>query len=100
MSIPTKELSNIVCEYVNKNAGIPFPNSPTISKGYISFLLTFLIDLKIKGDRERKAIKILIAATCISLNVKTPLNGDIALSISINELPQISDKNNRIKKCL
>ena len=89
--IPTKELSNEVCAFVNKKAGIPLPITPDTNKGKIYFFFSFLNAGYINGVNDKNAINSLRAATCISEYSSKPL------FIKINELPQIRAKENKIK---
>ena len=55
-NIPTKELSNVVCAFVNKKAGIPFPITPVINRGIIFFVFNFFKAGYKNGTNDRNAI--------------------------------------------
>ena len=88
--MPTSELSNWVCALVNKKAGIPFPNSPTMIMGSMWCLFILVILFQTNGKRLNQAIPILSCATSKSLNTIKPF------FIRIKELPQMNAR--RISK--
>ena len=62
-NIPVSELLIPVSALVNKNAGIKLPSTPIPTNAFQCFNNGFLTCLKINGDKKRKAMKILNAAT-------------------------------------
>jgi len=89
-NIPTSELSSCVCALVNRKAGIPFPNKPTMIMGRMWCFCILNIFFQTNGKRLSQAMLILSCATSRSLKTISPF------FIRINELPQM--KARRISK--
>ena len=82
-SIPVKELLIPVSALVNKKAGIKFPNKPIPKNPFQCLIKSFLKCLINKGDKNKKAMNILNAATSSLEKTSSPR------FININELPQV-----------
>ena len=80
------ELSNCVCAFVNKKAGKPFPNKPTINIGIICFFSKEKSLFQTNGRRLSQAMPILSCANSRSLNTTKPF------FINMKELPQMNAK--------
>lgn len=84
-NMPVKLLLICVSAFVNKKAGIKLPKTPINTKPGKYFLNSILECFRSKGDKNKKAIEMRMAATS-SLGKQTK-----PLFIKIKELPQVSD---------
>ena len=97
LSIPVKELSNLVSAKQNRKAGMKLPINPDNNTSPILFVGICLKALKAKGIKTIPALNILNAATSYGLSCSMPI------FISRNELPHINDKmvnNNQLMNLL
>ena len=96
LSIPARALGIWVCAVANKNAGIAFPQRPTIRKNLTCPFLSIFTFRNANGAKKRPAIRMRIAPTWIPVKSSVPSGANRPRFIRIKELPQVMAR--RIKR--